>query len=359
MLIIRFRKHLSKWLKPKSNGLLINAVADLTRSKADLIFENALLRQQLIILRRSVKRPQLKRRDRWLIIFLANRLQQWRQALLIVQPDTVLRWHRELFRNLWRWRCRSQPHEPRIPPETITLIRKMADDNRLWGAERIRGELLKLGIRVSKQTVQRYIRDIHKPHRSGQSWSTFVRNHAHKIWACDFLQTYDVLFRAIFIFFIIELHSRRVVHVGVTRFPTDTWVAQQLREATAFGAQPKYLIRDNDGKYGIQFSKVAAVTGIEQVKTAIAAPKMNAVAERFIGSVRRECLDHVLILTESHLCRIVSEYVDYFNVARPHQALAQSPPCLNADPPFVSFKDGKIRAYPVLSGLHHDYQRIA
>lgn len=172
--------------------------------------------------------------------------------------------------------------------------------NRLWGAKRIRDELRKLDLRVSKRTVQRYMRQVRRglpPHQPNQTWATFLADHAQDIWACDFLQTYDLLFRAIFIFFIIELGSRRVVHVGVTRAPTDAWVAQQLREATPFGQAPRFLIRDNDAKYGASFSRVAAGSGIEVLRIPVGAPKANAICERFLGSVQRECLDHVLILT--------------------------------------------------------------
>ncbi len=179
----------------------------------------------------------------------------------------------------------------------------MARDNRLWGAERIRGELLKLGLRVGKRTVQRYMRGVRPPRRSGCTWATFLSTHMHEIWACDFLPVIDAGFRTLYAFFIIELGSRRVVHVGVTRHPTDTWVAQQLGEATPFGSKPRFLIRDNDSKFGAQFARVAVTTHIEMVRTPVRAPRANAIAERFLGSVRRECLDHMLILSERQLPR--------------------------------------------------------
>ena len=235
----------------------------------------------------------------------------------------------------------------------------MAAANPLWGAERIRGELLKLDIRVAKWTIQKYMHDARSPRRAGQSWAAFLRNHAHDVWACDFLPVTDLLFRPVYAFFVIALGSRRVVHVGVTRHPTDAWVAQQLREATPFGQRPRYLIRDNDSKYGPAFARVAAATGIEQLRTAYRAPKQNAVCERFLGSVRRECLDHVLVLGEAHLRRILREYVAYFNTARPHQGLQQRVP----DPAEVGAlraeNGGPVRAVPVLGGLHHTYRRVA
>ena len=184
----------------------------------------------------------------------------------------------------------------------------MAANNRLWAAERIRGELLKVGITVAKRTIQRYMRRARSPRPRGQTRATFLRTHANDIWACDFLQVHDVFFRPLFAFLITELGSRRIVHVGVTRSPTDAWVAQQLREVTAFGTAPRYLIRDNDANYGRHFDTVAVGSAIEVLRTPIKAPRANAICERLLGSVRRECLDHVLILGEGHLRRVLNEY---------------------------------------------------
>lgn len=230
----------------------------------------------------------------------------------------------------------------------------MASENRLWGAERIRGELLKLGLRVAKRTVQRHMRGVLPPaHRDGQRWRTFLRNHS--IWACDFLQTYDVRFRPIFAFFVVDVNTKRVIHVATTQH----WTTQQLRNATAFarGALPKFIIRDNDDKFGGDFDRVAAGAGIRTLRTAIGAPLMNSVCERFLGSVRRECLDHVIILGQRHLLSILREYsVTYFNLARPHQGLDQKIPAATpARPARVS----SVVATPVLGGLHHDYRVAA
>jgi len=232
------------------------------------------------------------------------------------------------------------------------LIKQMAKDNRRWGAKRIVGELAKLGIRVSKPTVQKYIQQVREAEPQNQNWATFLRNHASQIWACDFLQTYDIFFCTVFVFVIIELGSRRVVHFGVTRNPTDKWAAQQWREATPFGEGPRYLIRDNDKKYGDSFDQVTA--GIEMLKTPYKAPKANAICERFLGSLRRECLDYVLILSERHLYRVVKEYMAYFNNARPHQGIEQRIPC-RPERPDAPPPNGKLASRPVLSGLHHDY----
>ena len=268
-----------------------------------------------------------------------------------------MRWHRKGFRLLWLRRSRSTGAQPRIAAETIALIKQMASKNRLWGAERIRCELLKLQIRVSKRTIQTHMR-IRKPRPPGQRWSSFLRNHAHEIWACDFVQTYDLLFRPIFAFFLIELGSRRVVHFAVTRSPTSAWVTQQLREATGWGEGPRYLIRDNDDKFGSSFDTVAEATGIKIICTPVRAPNANAVCERFLRSVRSECLDHVLILAEDHLRFVLGQDCDYFNGARPHQGIAQRVP--NGLPDHSrAVGRGSSMEIPILGGLHHEYRLAA
>jgi putative transposase len=349
---------IQRWVKPNNRPLLLETSLDLTRSRSQLILENAFLRQQLIVLNRHVKRPALKPHERVLLVVLTSKLLSWKQALNIVQPDTLLRWHRDLYRWFWKRksRKRKQPGRPPISQEIVALIQRMAKENRIWGAKRIRGELLKLGIRVAKSTIQRYINQARDPGSSRQSWRTFIHNHASEIWACDLLQRYDLFFRAIFVFVIIELGTRRIVHFGVTRHPTDKWLAQQLREATPFAVAPRFLIRDNDSKYGASFSRVAFGTGIEVLRTPYRAPKANAICERFLGSLQRECLDYFIILHERSLYRIVKEYTRFFNHSRPHQGLDQRIPC-HTSRSNMSATDGKIVSFPVLGGLHQDYQR--
>jgi putative transposase len=354
------RRCLARWTKPASgHSLVLGTVMDLARSKPELIAENALLRQQLIVLTRTAKRPHFTPADRALLVLLASRVRAWRQALLIVQPETLLRWHRAGFRLVWRWKSTPRCRQPRVPQETAALIKQMARENRLWGAERTRGELRKLGISVSKRTVQKYMRQARPPRPSGQTWATFLRTHARDIWACDFLQVTDLCFRPLFAFVIIELASRRVVHVGVTRAPNDRWLAQQLREATPNGHRPRYLIRDNDGKFGAAFARVAGASGIEIVRTPPGAPRANAVCERFLGSVRRECLDHILVLGEEQLRRVLNEYGEYFNRARPHQGIGQRVPTAPASAEVLHRAEGLVIVLPVLGGLHHEYRRAA
>jgi putative transposase len=262
------------WTKPDTPSLIPGMLIDLARSKSELVAENAFLRQQLIILRRQVKRPACTKTDRMLLVLLARMVRIWKQALFIVQPETLLHWHRQGFKLFWKYKSRAASLTPRISQETISLIEEMARDNRLWGAERIRGELLKLGIHVCKRTIQKYMRAGRTSRPGGQTWRTFIHTHAQQIWACDFLPVTDLFFRSLFVFFIIELKSRKVIHVGVTHSPTDVWTAQQLREATAYGVGPKYLIRDNDSKFGVTFARVAKTSHIEILKTPYHAPRV-------------------------------------------------------------------------------------
>ena len=341
-------------------GATTGIAGDMTRCRRELIAENALLRQQIIVLRRSVKRPVTGRADRFVMVVLARLCSAWRDALHLVRPDTLLRWHRDLFKIFWRHKSRPKGQPRRLAQETIDLIKNMVLSNATWGAERIRGELLKLGISVSKRTIQKYMRQVRPPAGPGQTWETFIRNHTNDIWACDFLQLYDAWFRPIFAFFVVKHGNREVVHFNVTRSPSDAWAAQQLREATPWGEAPRFLIRDNDGKYGPKFEAVAKGVGIDVVSIPPRSLNLTPICERFLGSVRRECLDHILILGEDHLRRVLEEYVNsYFNIARPHQGLAQQIPGTVGRSPAETIVGGEIVAMPILGGLHHDYRRAA
>lgn len=234
----------------------------------------------------------------------------------------------------------------------------MATKNRLWGAEKIRGELLKLGIHVCKRTIQKYMRQVRTPQPGGQRWATFLHHRAAQLWACDFLQVTDLFFRPLFAFFIIELKSRKVIRVGVTRSPTDPWVAQQLREATPYGQAPTYLMCDHDRKFGSCFARVAT-SAIEILKTPVHAPRANAICERFLRSVRQECLDHLFIFHEKQLQGVLNVYMAYFNRARPHQGIQQQIPEQRGSSGSSKQTGGKVMAVPIVAGLHHDYQRVA
>jgi len=285
----RLRHRLMVATRPAAAPVAIGALSDLMRSRPALAAEHALLRHQRAILRRGAKRPRCTPADRAFLVLPASRVRTWRRALLIVQPDTLLRWHRELFRRYRRRNSRAAApaHRPPLAPETVALIRAMARVNRLWGAERIRGEILKRDLRVARSTIRRSLRGARPPRPAGQSWATFLQNHAGDSWAGAFLPVTDLRCRPLFAFFVIALGSRRVVHVGVTRHPTDAWMAQQRREATPCGQHPRYRIRDNDRKYGGVFAAVAAMSGITALRTAYRAPRQNATCERLLGSVRR------------------------------------------------------------------------
>lgn len=360
-----------RWTKPATRKQVMGTLADLKRSKRELIAENMFLRQQLIVLERQVSHPPVTQRDRQVLVLLASRIKGWREALIVVKPDTLIGWHRLGFKLFWRRKLRSRQGKPPIPAETIALIEEMAIHNRTWRVKRIQGELLKLGIKVSKETIRKYMRRARKglpPLKRSQTWATFLANHASETWACDFVQTYDIFFRTVFVYFIVELGSRKAVHYGVTRSPSDGWSAQQVREATPYAEGPRFLIRDNDDKYGQSLARVTENSRIKVLKTPVAAPQANSICDdrrerrrlRFIGSVRRECLDHILILSERHLHRVIGEYVAYFNCARPHQGIGQRIP----DPPENTLiadmkSSSRIVGYPVLGGLHHDYRRAA
>jgi transposase InsO family protein len=328
---------------------------DLFRSHTELVAENAMLRQQLIVAARKVKQPAFRPLERGLMVALSSMVRNWQNAILLVKPDTVLRWHREGFRLLWKRTSKAtNQRQLRVSTETIELIRDMAVRNKTWGAERIRGELLKLGIRVSKRTIQRHILAV-RPPGDGQHWQTFLKNHV--VWACDFVQVYDIWFRPLFAFFVIDINTKEVIHVGETRTPNARWTAQQLRQITPFGEGPEFIIRDRDNKFGADFDRVARGAGIRVLKTAIQAPLMNAAMERFVGSARRECLGHIIVLSEEHLKAVLDEYVAHFNGARPHQGLDQQVPVLSHR--LSSAGCGKVVALPVLGGLHHEYRRVA
>jgi transposase InsO family protein len=352
----RFHQTFIRWTKPEVTPPFVGAVIDLTKTKPQLVAENAFLRQQLIVLHRQVQHPQFKPTDRFFLVVLSALVRNWKQLLLIAQPETLLRWHRQGFKLLWKIKSKAPTREPKVPAETIALIQQMARDNPLWGAERIRGELLKLHISVAKRTIQKYMHGARPTAPRSQNWRTFLNNHAHEIWACDFLPVTDVLFRPLYAFVIVQLSSRKIMHVSVTRHPTDAWTAQQLREATPFDEGPKYLLWDNDAKFGAQFARVAAGASISVLKTPMQAPNANAICERLMRSIRQECLDHFVVLNARHLNKILKKYVEYYNQYRPHQGIGQATPVHGEK---TESPGGKIVAFPILAGLHHHYVRVA
>jgi transposase InsO family protein len=268
-----------------------------------------------------------------------------------VTPDTVVRWHRQGWRLFWRWQSRARGGRPHLSCEVRELILTMSRENRLWGTERIRGELLKLGIVVSNRSVRRY-RWRGPRHPSSQTWRTFLRNHAHHLWAADLFTVPTLTFKTLYVL-VFTAHGRReLVHVNVTANPTAAWVWRQLLEATPWGNKPRHLLHDRDAVYGRDFSR--RVQRIDSIVTPIRAPKANAIVERVIGTLRRECLDHLIVLDEQHLRSVLVEYVAYYNRERPHCTLGLQTPEPRSRP-----TTGPICSRPVLNGLHHVYERAA
>lgn len=324
------------------------------KSRASLAAENLALRQQLAVFKRSVKRPQLRRRDRIFWAWLSRLWPGWNTVLVIVNPETVIRWHRQGFRLYWRWKSRKKNGRPSVELEIRKLIRRMSRENPTWGAPRIRSELRLLGHDVAKSTVAKYMTKQRRP--PSQTWRTFLTNHASEIAAIDFFVVPTVTFRLLF-GFVVLLHERRqIVHFNVTDHPSAAWTAQQVIEAFPFDEAPKYLLRDRDPIYGDEFVARVHGMGVEETLTAPHSPWQNPYAERLIGSIRRECLDHVIVLNEEHLRRILRKYFAYYHVDRPHMSLeSNSPTERQVEPP----QSGRIVALPRVGGLHHRYTRAA
>ena len=324
-------------------------------SKASLAIENLALRQQLAVCKQRVKRPGLRPRDRvfwvWVSRFWPNR----QSALIIVQPETVIRWHRQGFKLYWRWKSHNaRPGRPPIEREIRDLIRRMSRDNPTWGAPRILSELLLLGYEVAEGTVAKYMVRSRKP--PSQTWRTFLDNHVRDIAACDFFTLPTATFRVLYVFIVLRHDRRQVVHFNVTTNPSAEWTAQQIVNAFPFDEAPRFLIRDHDGIYGKYFQDRVDAIGIEEVPTAPRSPWQNPYAERVIGSIRRECLNHLVVLGEAHLKRILISYFLYYHDSRPHLSLSRNSPMpREVEPRF----QGKVVCIPQVSGLHHRYSRAA
>jgi transposase InsO family protein len=320
-----------------------------------LALENLALCQQLAVYKRTAARPKLRTTDRLFWTGLAKVWTGWRQALVIVSPDTILRWQRRRFREYWaRLSRRSPGGRPPLNAQIAALVRKMAAANPLWGAPRIHGELLKLGLEVSERTVSRFIPKRRFP--PSRTWRTFLANHVRDLVALDFFTVPTVRLRVLFVLVVLAHHRRRVVHFNVTEHPTAQWTAQQLVDALPDESAPAYLLRDRDHVYGQQFRHRVKGMGIEEVLTAPQSPWQNPFAERLIGSIRRECLNHVLVFGERHLRRILRRYLAYYHQARTHLALDKDAPDLR---PIARPVMGKIVQLPEIGGLHHRYIRQA
>jgi transposase InsO family protein len=327
-------------------------VADLFKSRCRLEAENLFLRHQLsIALRRAPPRLRLHGGDRALLVWMTQLWPGLLSAAQVVQPETILRWHRAGFKAFWRWKARKRAGRPKIDHGLRDLIQRMSKENPQWGASRIHGELLMLGFEVAQSTVSKYMVRGGTP--PSQNWKTFLRNHAQAIAAIDLCVVPTLTFDRLFAFLVLGHGRRQLLRFEVTRHPTAEWLARQITDAFPWASAPAYLVRDNDGAYGHVFTSRVRAMGIRNRPISPGSPWQNGYAERLIRTVRRECLDRMLIFRQSHLGRILSAYAAYYNQTRPHLALQKDAPLHRAVQ-----RSGVIVAIPILAGLHHQYVRI-
>src|SRR5262245_19738986 len=332
--------------------LILNLIGLPFKSKRRLAAENAALRQQVIVLQRKVRgRLEFTNGDRLFFVQLYRWFPSVLNAITIIRPETVVRWHRAGFGHYWRWKSRDPGGRPPIRAELRALIRRMSIENVLWGAPRIRCELLKRGFTVAQSTVAKYMAGRGDP--SGQRWGTFLRNHAPHIAAMDLFVVPTISFVQLYVLVIVRLARREMVWVNVTRHPTAEWVAQQITEAFPWDEAPRYLVRDQDAIYGAAATRRLRAMGIRNKPIAPGSPWQNGYVERLIGTIRRECLDHMIVFGEAHLRRTVTEFAAYYNRARTHRSLDMDAPYRRAIEHY-----GAITSRPVLGGLHHQYSRI-
>jgi len=333
---------------------LLALVTSTFRTCAAQQAEIVALRHQIAVLQQSApRRLRLRQSDRLLWIWLSRCWPAWRHWLRILKPDTVLRWHRTAFARYWTRKSRRRPGRPSLAAAIRDLIQQMSQANFLWGAPRIHGELLKLGIEVAPSTVGKYLRRRRSP--PSQTWRTFLTNPMKQMASMDFFTVPTVTFRVLFVFIVLSQDRRRVLHFNVTDHPSEEWTAQQIREAFPWEA-PKYLRRDRDAIFGGAVVALMKSMGIEAVVAAPRSPWQNPYVERLIGSIRRECLDHVMVWNETSLRRILRSYFPYYEKSRTQLALAKDAPEPRAvDGP----ENGRIVALPQVGGLHHRYERRA
>jgi putative transposase len=335
---------------------LLLSLRDCFRTRTVLQFEILALRHQLLILQRSKRDHKLRLNcaDRVLWVWLSRAWTEWRSAMIIAKPETVIAWHRQGFRLYWKWKSRHGSGRPSVSREVRDLIRRMSLANPRWGAPRIHGELMKLGISISQATVAKYMVRHRRP--PSQNWRTFLTNHMQTMVSVDFFVVPTITFRILFVFVILSHERRRPIHFAVTANPMSEWTARQLLEAFPWDSAPRYLLRDRDGVYGEKFQEAASWLGIREVPTAPQSPWQNPYAERLIGSIRRECLDHVIVWNETGLHRVLKSYFEYYERARTHLSLEKDAPIPRTiQPPEL----GTVVEFPEVGGLHHRYKRRA
>jgi len=326
--------------------------------------ELLVLRHQVKVLQRQVKRPRLHRLDRVLLAAASRAMTRSIWSSFVVRPETLLRWHRELVRKKWTYRRRGHPGRPPIEPEVRELIVRLGRENPRWGCVRIQGELRKLGIRVGGSTIRRILRRAGlgpAPRRTGPTWAEFLRAQGKGVLACDFFTIETVFLKTLYVLFFIELATRQIHVAGVTAHPTGEWVTQQARNVLIHLEQRvcelRFLLRDRDTKFPVAFDAAFASELIEVIKTPPQAPRANAYAERWVRSVRAECLDRILIVGERQLAVVLGEYVCHYNGHRPHRSLAQRPPL--PPPTVIDVAAARTHRRPILGGLINEYTQVA
>ena len=333
--------------------LIVGILKLLFRDKQDIILENLALRQQLIVQQRSIKKPKIKNIDRVFWVWLSRIWSNWKSTLIIVNPETVIHWHRNGFKLYWRWKSR-RAGRPSIDWKLIILVRKLQKENPTWSAQRIQGELAKLGYSVCDNTVAKYMRKPNADPDKRQRWRTFLKNHAKHIVGIDFVVVRTLCFKAIYVFVAISHDRRKILHFGVSSKPHSEWAIQQLRETFSFDETTKYVIRDNDAIFSEDFKLHIKRFGLKDTPTAPHSPWQNPIAKRMMGTLRRECLDHIIILNEKHLTTVLTEFVEYYNTSRTHMSLKKDAPVHRP-----AQTKGRIVSQPILGGLHHVYRRVA
>ncbi len=318
---------------------------------------------QLAVLKHRINekkdpRPRFTPAFRFLWALLYRFWPDWRKASHLMQPDTVVKWHRLGFRLFWRWKSRKRGRPP-VDEEMQKLIRQLSRENRLWTAERIHDHLVLLGFDPPHpDTIRKYMIKPDCPRKSSQTWLTFLRNHLNESWAIDFCTVPTATFNILYVFVVLEHGRRRILHFNVTRFPTLNWVIRQLREAMPYELQPRFMFRDNDGIFGHGVTVFLKNCGIDEIRTAYRSPWQNPFVERFFGTLRRELLNHIIPFNDRHLFRLIEEFIEeYYHSERPHQGLAGDTPIphrVHAPP-----SSNKLVSIPILGGLHHKYRRVA
>ncbi len=335
--------------------ILLDTLRDLLRPRGDLLLENLALRQQILVLQRANPKPPFNNADRAFWVLLSRWWAGWRRPLRLVKPETVIGWHRRGWRLWWRWK--SRPKEigrPRVPWEVIELIRRISRENPTWGAPRIHGELMMLGHYVSEATVARYM--VKRRGRPTQNWKTFLQNHLPETAAIDFLTVPTVTFRNLYVFVVLSLDPRRIVHFNVTTHPTAEWTALQLYQAFPFDTAPRFLVQDRDGIYGSEVVAALEAMGIEQKVISARSPWQNGYCERVVGTLKRECLNHMIVFNERHARRLIRDYLEYYHGSRTHLGLAKdTPDGREVEPPEL----GPVQRRPMVGGLHSRYYRDA